>query len=208
MLSIEDRTDAVANTTIGIRYSFVAIILHWVIAALILTNLYLGFRMGFLKGLAQFNVFQLHKSVGITILVLSVLRLVWRLLHPPPPATLHLKPWEKIAAASVHWAFYVIMIGMPLSGWIVVSTSKLNIPTVLYRAIPWPHFPFVHDLSPGEKAAVNGASGTSHQIFAWTALILLGLHVGAVIKHHVLDRDAVLGRMLPLAQLKIFSKDP
>jgi cytochrome b561 len=66
------------------RYFHGAMLLHWVIAALILTNLVLGWRMSFLKGLAQFDMFQLHKSVGITVLVLSILRLGWRLTHPAP----------------------------------------------------------------------------------------------------------------------------
>jgi cytochrome b561 len=131
--------------------------------------------MGFLRGLAQFNVFQLHKSVGITILVLSVARLVQRVMNPPPPGSPHMKSWEKAAAVGVHWAFYVIMIVMPFSGWIVVSTSRLNLPTVLYRLIPWPHFPLVRDLSVGAKTAINSASGTTHLILAWRALALLEL---------------------------------
>jgi cytochrome b561 len=189
------------------RYSQVAIVLHWIIATLILINLYLGLRIGFLRGLAQFNVFQLHKSVGITILVLSVARLVWRVLNPPPGPH-HVKSWEKAAAAGVHWGFYVIMIGMPLSGWIVVSTSRLNLPTVLYRLIPWPHFPVVHDLSAGAKAAINDASGATHLILAWSTLALLALHVGAVVKHQFLDRNPVLGRMLPFSRRPNLYKEP
>lgn len=182
------------------RYTSVAILLHWIIAVLILFNLYLGFRMGFLKGLAQFNVFQLHKSVGITILAFSLARLAWRLLNPPPPEPASLKPWEKLAAAGVHWGFYVIMIVMPLSGWILVSTSPLNIPTVLYHVIPWPHFPVVHDLAAGPKTSVNHTSSATHLVLAWSALALLALHLGAVVKHQFLDRDPVLGRMLPFTR--------
>jgi cytochrome b561 len=182
------------------RYSSVAILLHWIIAALILTNLYLGFRMGFLKGLAQFNIFQLHKSVGITILVFSLARLAWRLVNRPPPHSDNLKPWEKLAATGVHWGFYVIMIVMPLSGWILVSTSPLNIPTVLYHVIPWPHFPVVHDLAAAPKTSVNHTSSAIHLVLAWSALALLALHLGAVVKHQFLDRDPVLGRMLPFTR--------
>jgi cytochrome b561 len=198
--SIDDETSIDRS-----RYSQVAIVLHWIIAALILVNLYLGFRMGFLRGFAQFNVFQLHKSVGITILVFSVARLVWRLLNPPPGSH-HMKPWEK-AAAGVHWGFYVIMIGMPLSGWIVVSTSRLDLPTMLYRLIPWPHFPIVHGLNVGTKAIINNASGATHLILAWSALALLALHIGAVVKHQFLDRNPVLGRMLPFSCRPNLGKD-
>jgi cytochrome b561 len=179
------------------RYATVAVVLHWAVAALILANLYLGWRMGSLKGLARFDVFQLHKSIGITVLLLSVLRLAWRLVRPAPePASR--KPWEKAAAAAVHWAFYVVMIGMPLSGWIVVSTSPLNIPTLLYHLVPWPHVPGVHDLADPARKAVNHAFGLTHETLAFGSLALLALHLGAVAKHELLDREAVLVRMLPL----------
>lgn len=178
------------------RYTTVAIVLHWAIAALILTNLYLGWRMGMLRGLAQFNVFQLHKSIGVTVLLLSVLRLLWRLVSPPPPSV-GLAPWEAAAAAAVHWAFYGIMIGMPLSGWIVVSTSPLNIPTLLYHLVPWPHFPGVHDLAEPSRKAVNHAFGVTHEMMAFGALALLALHLGAVAKHELFDSHPVLRRMLP-----------
>src|SRR3990167_10371353 len=108
------------------RYSAVAMLLHWSIAALIIANLFLGWRMGFLKGLAQFDMFQLHKSVGITVLVLSIVRLVWRMLNPVPPLPAGMKGWEVAAAHVTHWAFYGLMIGLPLTGWTVVSVSPWN----------------------------------------------------------------------------------
>jgi cytochrome b561 len=179
------------------RYSTVAILFHWIIAALILTNLCLGFRMGFLKGLAQFDMIQLHKSVGITILLLSGLRLAWRIANPPPAEPAGLQAWERAAARAVHWGFYGVMILMPLSGWILVSTSRLNIPTLLFHAIPWPHVPGLHGLPAAPKAVVSRASDLTHLVLAWSALGLLVLHVGAVAKHHVLDGHPILGRMLP-----------
>ena len=179
------------------RYTTVAIGFHWLIAALIATNLVLGFRMAFLKGLAQFNIFQLHKSVGVTILLLSLCRLGWRLVNPPPPESVGLQPWEKAAALAVHWAFYVIMIGMPLTGWVIVSTSPYNLPTLLYHLVPWPHLPVVHDLAAPQKAAVNHLSETAHVVLAWSTLALLALHLGAVAKHQFLDGHPVLGRMTP-----------
>ena len=89
------------------------------------------------------------------------------------------------------------MIGMPLTGGVVGSTSPYNLPTLLYHLIPWPHLPVVHDLAAPQKAAVNHLSGTAHVILAWSTLALLGLHVGAVIKHQFLDGHSVLGRMTP-----------
>ena len=179
------------------RYTLVAILFHWTIAALIVLNLYFGFRLGFVKGLEQFNLFQLYKSVGITILLFSVLRLAWRLLNPPPPEPIGLKGWERISSLAVHWGFYVIMIGMPLTGWIVVSTSSLNIPTLLYHLVPWPHFPGVHALPDGPKTAVNHLSDITHVTLAFATLGLLFLHLGAVAKHHLFDHEPILTRMLP-----------
>ena len=179
------------------RYTAIAMLFHWVIAGFILLNLVLGFRMGSLKGLDKFTVFQLHKSVGITVLILSLGRLAWRLMNPPPPEPAGLQRWERAASKAVHWGFYVFMIGMPLSGWFLVSTAKINLPTILYHVVPWPHVPIVHDLEAGPKAEVNAASATTHLVLAWTGLSLLALHLGAVLKHVVIDDTPVLGRMLP-----------
>jgi cytochrome b561 len=120
------------------RYTTVAIVMHWLIAAAIIFQIILGWRMGDEpKGPATYALFQLHKSIGITILLLSLARLAWRLVHPPPP-----HPGRPAALGDgsprkiVHVAFYVIMIGLPVTGWIMVSTSRLAIPTVLYGVIP------------------------------------------------------------------------
>jgi len=156
--------------------------------------------MGTLKGLAQFEMFQLHKSIGISVLVLSILRLIWRCLNPPPQQHVALKGWQRVVALAVHWGFYAIMIGMPISGWIVVSTSPLNIPTVLFHVAPWPHFPGVHGLANPLRESINYAFGSTHMFLAFGTLVLLLLHLGAVIKHHFLDRDPILRRMLPVGR--------
>src|SRR5882757_5042753 len=132
-------------TTGRTRYSMAAIVLHWAIALLILANLFVGWRMGMLKGLTEFNAFQLHKSIGITVLVLSVLRLALRLTQRPPPLPEGTKSWEGAAASTVHWIFYAMMIGLPLTGWAMVSVSLYNIPTLLWDTVPWPHISFLHE---------------------------------------------------------------
>jgi cytochrome b561 len=106
------------------RYSAIAIVLHWSIAFAILLNLPLGLWMheqaehgGASEGL--FDIYQLHKSIGLTVLALSLVRLAWRLMHPPPPFAEGVAPWERFIAKTTHWAFYVLMIGVPLSGWIM-----------------------------------------------------------------------------------------
>lgn len=179
------------------RYSTVAIIFHWTIAGLIIANLLLGWRMGYLDGEEQFGMFQLHKSVGITVLVLSVARLAWRLLNPPPPSAAPMKPWERRAASAAHWFFYAMMIAMPLTGWAMVSVSPYDIPTLLWKVIPWPHIGFLHSLDTAGKAQVAAISGNIHLYLALGGAALIVLHVAAALKHQFVARDGVLGRMVP-----------
>lgn len=179
------------------RYSLVAIAMHWLIAALILINLFLGWRMGQLDGLAKFETFQLHKSLGISVLVLSVFRLGWRLLNPPLPLPPGMAPRERVLASATHWAFYALMIVLPLTGWVIVSASPFNIPTMVFQTLPWPHLGFIHDLPLEIRKAIEGAVGGVHEVLAygWAALIVL--HVTAALKHQFVDRDNLFGRMIP-----------
>ncbi|TCS18107.1 YceI family protein [Caulobacter sp. BK020] len=194
-------TPSAAGLAVRSRYTTVAIVLHWLIAAAIVFQIILGWRMGDEpKGPATYAIFQLHKSVGITILLLSLARLAWRLFHRPPPHPVGQPRWETIASKIVHVGFYGIMIGLPLTGWIIVSTSKLTIPTVLYGAIPWPHMPFLSELAAGPKHLWNQAGLAAHQLLVWLTYGLLALHLGAVAKHQILDRDEVLGHMAPGAR--------
>lgn len=179
------------------RYSAVAIMLHWTIAALIVLQVVLAGRME-ARTPEAFAVMQLHKSVGITILLLSLARLAWRLTHRPPPEPAGLAAWERTLATAVHWGFYGVMILMPLSGWIIVSTSRIALPTVLFGAIPWPHLPGLPELAPAARAMWNAAAGTAHGLIIKIAYVLIALHVAGALKHHVADRDApVLPRMAP-----------
>jgi cytochrome b561 len=179
--------------------------LHWILAALVITNLYLGLRMEASSGLAKFQIFQLHKSVGITVLVFTVLRLAWRFTHHPPPYPETMKPWEKVAASSVHWGFYALMLALPLTGWVIVSASPTNIPTVLFPSvlhnlIPWPHLGFVHDLPMQTRRGLEDGVGEVHEFLAWIGVALFVLHVGAALKHQFVERDGVLFRMLPFGR--------
>ena len=183
------------------RYTTVAIVIHWLIAAAIIFQIILGWRMGDgPKGPTTYALFQLHKSIGITILLLSLLRLAWKLInHAPPPPT-EQPLWEQIAAKVVHVGFYVIMIGLPLTGWLIVSTSRVPIPTLLFGAIPWPHIPGLPELAAGPKHVWHQAGELGHGALVKTTYVLLALHLGAVAKHQILDRDAVFGHMAPGAR--------
>jgi len=184
------------------RYAAVAIGLHWLIAALIVANILIAWTFEELKGLALFNQLQLHKSVGITVLILSLGRLGWRLTHRPPPMPAHMARWEKLAAHAAHWGFYVIMIGLPITGWIMVSASTTNIPTVLFKTIPWPHIGFVHALPTGERKGIDDAMSETHELLGKLTYVLIVLHVAAALKHQVWNKDGLIWRMAPFKFLR------
>lgn len=178
-----------ADSSIGggipARYGTGAILLHWAIALALAFELALGFAMP--HDASGFALIQLHKSVGITILLLSLARLAWRLGHRPPPAV---ETGFKAALAKiVHVLLYVFMIGQPLTGWALVSTDSTGIPTVLFGTIPWPHLPL--------PAGINGSMEAAHALLAWTGLLLIVLHVAGALRHQFLLRDGLLRRIGP-----------
>ena len=183
------------------RYTTVAIVLHWLIALAILSLLAIGLTMTRMpQGITAYKLFQLHKSIGITVLALSLLRLLWRLTHRPPPLPAGTKPLEALAAHGTHWAFYVLMIGMPLTGWALVSSSPMNLPTVLFGLVTLPDLPRLGDLP--DKKAVSDSFAAVHSTGAWIMIALLVLHVGAALMHHVIRRDEVLHHMLPFLRVR------
>lgn len=189
------------------RYSTVAIVLHWVIAGLILFNLYLALQFDGLRGLAKFNAFQLHKSVGLTVLMLSLARLAWRLTHRPPPLPAEMPAWAKFGAHAAHWLLYGLMIGIPLTGWVVVSASPTNLPTVIFKTIPWPHLGFIHDLAMPVRRSLEDQVEQVHMLLGFGMGFLIILHVAAALKHQFLNRDEVLGHMLPFVRSKSVSPE-
>jgi cytochrome b561/polyisoprenoid-binding protein YceI len=171
------------------RYTVVAIALHWAMAALLLFMIWLGWNME--DNEARF---QLHKSIGITILFLALARLAWRFVNPPPPLPEGMPKIEKTASHAVHIAFYALMIGIPLGGWLMVSVSPFQVSTVLYGVLSWPHLPFTEGLR-GET--LYGIVEFFHSKGAWVIIALLALHVAGAIKHEIGAEDGVLKRMLP-----------
>jgi cytochrome b561/polyisoprenoid-binding protein YceI len=181
----------------GWRYAPIAILLHWLIAAAIVLQIALAGRMEGHTPQA-FAVTQLHKSVGITILLLSLVRLAWRLTHPPAPLPAAMPRWEKRLAEIVHVGFYGIMIAMPLTGWLMVSASKTAIPTLLYGVVHWPDIPGLAGLAPAARKTWAAIGRDGHEIIAKLIYVLLALHVAGALKHQLLSRDEpVLGRMAP-----------
>jgi cytochrome b561 len=181
------------------RYNGVATTLHWLIAALLLTNIGLAWYFNTLNGLPKIPPVQLHKSIGITVLLLSFLRLGWRLVSPPPPLPTTVEPWARIAAGTVYVLFYIVMIGVPLSGWALTSASVIIRfkPIMLFGLIHWPTImPLAQLPPPAMKQAHDGFTAV-HGLLAKLAYVLIVLHVAAALRHLVLLRDGVFERMAP-----------
>ena len=191
------RDEATPPADTSQRYSRLAMLLHWLIAACFAFQIGLGWRMDAPRGPQTFAVYQLHKSVGITILLLTLARLAWRLTKPAPAFPATMTPWEKRLAAIVHTGFYALLLGLPLTGWLLVSSSKTAIPTLLYGILSWPHVPGIASLAPSTKALVNDVSGLGHESLVYIAYLLLALHIAGALKHQFHDRGGDLARMLP-----------
>jgi len=184
------------------RYTKTAITLHWLIALMIIGLIAFGIIMTRLEPYSslQITMYQLHKSFGIMVLILSLFRLVWRFTHRPPPLPSHMPRWEQFAARVTHFGFYVIMISLPLLGWAMVSASPTNIPTKLFFTVPWPHLPILPGLE--NKKEIAETLEFLHRNIGKATILLIALHVGAALKHHFKDKDDVLRQMVPLLKRK------
>jgi cytochrome b561 len=170
------------------RYSTGAIWFHWIIAALVIVNLAIGlFHESLLKGVH--GAMPLHKSVGLTVLVLTVAFILWRLAHRRPSLPTDMPAWQRAAAHGAHWGLYALLLIMPLSGWAMVSNSRHPMPLEWF-GVPVPFLPVAK--------SVSGAAHQSHTVLGWVMLALVALHVLAALRHHVVQRDSVLTRMLPI----------
>jgi len=180
-----------------LRYTSVAIALHWMIAALIVFNLSIGFFMeGFPKPLKDIIV-PLHISSGITVLALTALRVIWRLTHRPPPLPPEIALWERVAAHFAHALLYILMIAMTLIGWSIISAHPPN-PHGGPKLWGLLHLPPIAPISHLELTAQKAAHEQFvqlHSIGGWIFLGLLSLHVCAALKHQFWDRQPELQRM-------------
>jgi cytochrome b561 len=181
------------------RYSTVAIALHWTIAAAIALQIVFGWRIGDVEGVTRSTILQLHKTVGVTILVLTVGRLVWRLVNPPPPVDSNLTSIEKRASHWVHLAFYGLLLALPLTGWAMVSAQRIGAMKLL-GGVRWPDFPVITGLPGAVQDTLADVMDKSHTVLVWVMIALLALHVLGALKHHYLSRDPTLSRMAPGAK--------
>jgi cytochrome b561 len=182
-----------------LRYGTVAMTLHWLIASLIIANLCLG---EYFSGLPShdprlFALVQIHKSIGLTVLVLSLGRLAWRLINPIPPLPATMHPALRVSARATHILLYVLIITIPLSGWATVSASPLGLPTIYFGLFKWPHIPFLAHLSRAQKVPLSHNLLALHATLATSTIVLIVIHVGGALYHQLVRRDDILRRMLP-----------
>jgi cytochrome b561 len=171
------------------RYSRVAVWLHWIIAVLIVANLLLGFFREDFDKPVRAAMMSAHKATGLTILALTLGRLGWRLAHRPPPFDAVMKAWEKAVARLVHGLFYLLLLALPLSGWMIVSTNG--------RATSWFGLFDVPALPFGRGEGLHDLAEEAHELLAYGILVLLALHIGGALKHHLEGHRHLIGRMAP-----------
>ncbi len=176
------------------QWGSVSKMLHWIVVVLILMMAVIGLTMGDLpNGPDKIWVYALHKSIGITILVLVVLRLAWRLYAGAPQPVAGTPQWQERFATFTHWALYALLLAMPLSGWLVNSSAGfplqwfglVNLPAIAGRD---------HDL--------HELAESIHELLFWVLAALVVAHAAAAFYHHLFQRDATLARMLPRGWLR------
>lgn len=170
-------------------YNGIAKTLHWLVFALMSGAFVVGFYMSDLPlSPTKLQLLSWHKWTGVTIFLLVLLRLTWRLMNPPPPHTAPMPSWKLQASEIVHRMLYLLMLAMPLSGWLMSSAK--GVPTVWFGLIQLP------DLLEKNKP-LGKALEEVHEMLGYIILAFVAVHVVAALKHHFIDRDNVLARMLP-----------
>jgi cytochrome b561 len=174
------------------RYTGVAQFLHWLIAALIVTQFALAWSAEDLPlGVHKLALFARHKSFGMTILMLAIVRLGWRFANPAPELPDGMTPAERFLARATHLAFYVLLFAMPITGWLMSSAKNYSVSW--FGLFTWPNLI-------GKDEAAFDALKTTHDYLSDVLLAIAILHVLAALKHHFWNKDDVLLRMLPFTR--------
>lgn len=171
------------------RYTHTAIFLHWLMALGLVATFALGYYM---EGLPfspnKLKLIAWHKWAGIALLALIVLRLIWRLTHRAPALPEDMGPMSRLAAHAGHLALYVLMLAIPLTGWL--ASSAQGVPVV------WLGMWQLPDLL-GKNQELGGFLQETHKVLNYLLLVVVIGHVGAALQHHFIKKDTVLARMLP-----------
>lgn len=175
------------------HYDTVAKTFHWLTAVLVLGQIAFGWWLHLVIADqpvtdAKIATYAWHKSFGLVVLVVTLARFAWRVGHPPPPLPATMPGWQRAVAAASHAALYVLLIAMPIAG--IAQSNGVGIPVKLFNLIELPPL-----FSPDRRLADTALA--AHWWMAVSLALVLALHVGAAVKHHLVDRDDVLRRMLP-----------
>jgi cytochrome b561 len=181
------------------RYTTPAIVAHWLVALLMIGNIALGLLAEKLPDEQIRFAIDTHKSIGITVLGLVLLRIFWRLGHKPPPFSQGMARWERGAAHAAHFGLYVFMLWMPLTGWMHDSAWKAapEIPMKLFGLFEWPRIGLIMTLPDDRKEQLHGLFGAMHAVGGYLLIALVLLHVAGALKHQFLDREPEFRRMWP-----------
>lgn len=185
------------------HYHPVGITFHWLMAALVFAQLFWGWRTSLMApGYDKLEAYGIHAAIGIAILLLAFLRAGWRAIAPFILPDLEkpedLPGWQRFAAEATHVALYVLMFALPLSGWLMLTAAATSDRIALPWDWSWPLLPFVDELSFVERAWLEQSAERTHLALVWLMMGLVAVHVGAALKHHFIDRDDVLARMIPI----------
>lgn len=172
--------------TDGERYNQVARLLHWLMAALVTGNILGGLLNDSVKDTV--NLIPLHKSIGLTVLVLTIARIAWRFTWQAPPYPPAMEAWQIMAARGVQGAFYGLMLAMPLTGWVMASAGKYP--------LTWFGLFDVPKLAVARDSALYLTSRQGHEVLGYLFAALVAVHVAAALRHHLILKDRVLERML------------
>jgi len=171
------------------RYTPIAQALHWLIALLIVVQFVLARMAAPLPlGVHKLALLAEHKSFGMTVFALAAIRLAWRLKNLPPSLPANMQRVERLLARFTHVSFYVLLIAMPLSGWLMSSAKNYSVSW--FGAFSWPNL-----IGPNETAF--NFFKTLHHLFSNALFAIAALHILAALKHHFWNKDDVLARMLP-----------
>lgn len=172
------------------RFGAVAQFFHWTVVVLIISQIVLAKSAQYAPGLMQkAKLLTTHKSIGMTIFILALLRLSWRLANPTPLPLANVRPWQNRAASVVHWSLYVLIVVTPLAGWLMSSARNFSVSYFGWFTLP-------NLVAP--DAELFQQLKLVHRILAYTITNLAILHMLAALKHHFIDGDNTLRRMLPI----------
>lgn len=177
-----------AGQTGAPRYAKVAIWLHWLIGLAVLANIGLAMLTEDMSRETHVAAMGIHKALGIAILALTALRIIWRLGHKPPPLPTTTPTWQRMVSKAVHFAFYMLLILLPLSGWVWMSAADRPIDFFGLFTVP-------NIAAPDESLA--DVMHDRHEVLGLTMLALAAIHILAALKHQFVDRDGLIGRMNP-----------